>query len=257
MRVSVCSTSFNCAEAIEGHCRSVFSALTGLEYEYIIVDNRSRDGTFELLRDAALENPRLSPFQERCSRGKGRQRAVELASFETILSIDVDTIYRPELRIFLDSYADQFLPKGLALQAIYAGLYPRELWFRAGGMRDLNFAEDFDLWMRIWRLGRMRWTPVFMGENKKPIEERDANDVLSHRYSRHHRLSRVLRREIDFWRTREYARLDLASILKTDVVDIGLGELQSVWFDEGGARSARHSLSRVAHQVHAILTDRS
>src|SRR2546430_17604413 len=96
-----------------------------------------------------------------------------------------------------------------------------------------------------------------MGENKKRIEKRDKIDVPSPHYSRHHRLSRVLRREIDFWRTREYARLDLGSILKTDVVDIGLGELQSVWFDEGGGRSARHSLSRVAHQVHAIFTDRS
>src|SRR2546423_8986119 len=123
-------------------------------------------------------------------------------------------------------------------------------------MRELNFAEALDLWIRIWRLGRMRGTPVFMGENKKPIEERDANDVLSHRYSRHHRLSRVLRREIDFWRTREYARLDLGSILKTDVVDIGLGELQSVWFDEGGARSRRHSLRRVDPQGPANLTDK-
>ena len=159
MNLSVCSTSFNCVEAVEEHCRSIFRALGDIDYEYVVIDNHSDDGTYPRLHAISLENPRLKLLSRRCSRGRGRQYAVALASHDTILSVDVDTIYRPELRTFVEVYFKRFRSPGLAVQAIYAGLYPRELWFQAGGMRNLNFGEDFDLWMRIWAMGRMRWTP--------------------------------------------------------------------------------------------------
>jgi len=256
VNLSVCSTSFNCVEAVEEHCRSIFRALGDIDYEYVVIDNHSDDGTYPRLHAISLENPRLKLLSRRCSRGRGRQYAVALASHDTILSVDVDTIYRPELRTFVEVYFKRFRSPGLAVQAIYAGLYPRELWFQAGGMRNLNFGEDFDLWMRIWAMGRMRWTPVVMGENRKPATEQDTDDVVSRRYRRRQMVWRLVQREFDFLRLRGYRQLDLDAVLRSGLVDLGLGEMQPEWFGEGGPPSARSWILHMARNIHDILLDR-
>ena len=256
MNLSACSTSFNCVEAVEEHCRSIFCALGVMDYEYVVIDNRSDDGTYQRLHAISLENPRPKLLSRRCSRGRGRQYAVALASHDTIYSVDVDTVYRPELRSFVELYFKRFRPAGLAVQAVYAGLYPRELWFQAGGMHNLNFGEDFDLWMRIWHMGRMRWTPVVMGENRKPATEQDIGDVVSRRYRRRQRVWRLVRRELDFLCLRDYRQLDLDAVLRSGLVYLGLGEMQPAWFGEGELPSAHSWILHTARNIHDILADR-
>ncbi len=192
--LSVCTTSYNIAHAIERHFSSVCNALAGISFEYVVVDNRSSDGTAEILSRLAHSFPGFKVIARRCSRGIGRRLAASASKAPTILCVDADTVYRPSLGAFVRLYLKEFRSRDIALQAIYAGLYPRSLWFQVGGTRDLNYAEDLDLWMRIWELGRMKWTPVLMGENLKPSGVRDSEDVFYKRYSMLSRVSRVLRK---------------------------------------------------------------
>jgi|SRR3990172_4154759 len=253
--LSVCATSFNCADAVREHIDSVWKSLGGISFEYVIVDNRSSDGTMEILLELERSHEGLAVLSRRCSRGRGRQVAAEHASADTLLVVDVDTIYGPPLRSLVWRYLEEFRARRLALQGIYAGLYPRDLWFEVGGMRDLNFAEDFDLWMRLWEHGFMRWTPVVLGENRKLPSEQDGRDVLSRRYAPPTRVLRLFRRELDFWRLRRYSRLDLVEIWRANAVDLGLGEMRTRWFGEQPAWSLAGMLRRVRADLRAIFGD--
>jgi len=252
--LSVCTTSYNIAHAIERHFSSVCNALAGISFEYVVVDNRSSDGTAEILSRLAHSFPGFKVIARRCSRGIGRRLAASASKAPTILCVDADTVYRPSLGAFVRLYLKEFRSRDIALQAIYAGLYPRSLWFQVGGTRDLNYAEDLDLWMRIWELGRMKWTPVLMGENLKPSGVRDSEDVFYKRYSMLSRVSRVLRRETDMWRLRRYYKMDLEAIWRSSAVDLGIGMLQETWFGNRPSWSLRGTAQRIRRDFREILS---
>src|SRR5206468_3854631 len=69
MQTSICTTNYNCAHALERHLQSVFSQLSGLEFEYIVVDNHSRDGSWEILRKWASRQPAMRVLSRRSTMG--------------------------------------------------------------------------------------------------------------------------------------------------------------------------------------------
>ena len=251
--LAVCTTSYNCAQYLDQHFRSVFEALQGIEFEYVVVDNKSKDGTLEALRDLANKYPQIICDSRRCSRGAGRQVAASLSQAGTILAVDVDTVYSPILRAFVDAYFDSFAQGGLALQAIYAGLYPRGLWFGVGGMRDLNFGEDLDLWMRIWQHDRMRWYALPLGTNMKDAAHRDWQDFRSDRYGKWEKVTRLLRRELDLWKLRKYREMDLEAIRLARSVDLHLGPQVPRWFQDREPWNLSAVARRVRADLHALL----
>jgi len=97
--------------------------------------------------------------------GGGREIAFSLSHGGYVMVLDTDVVYSSLLRRFVDAYLH--LCRSLSIQAIFCGSFPREQWIRAGGRRSLNTNEDVDVWLRIHRLGTMRWFPVSLGENVK------------------------------------------------------------------------------------------
>lgn len=257
VQLSVCTTSYNCAEAVNAHVESIFHALSGLGFEYIIVDNRSSDGTYELLRKCEATWPNFRVLSRRCSRGLGRNLAVGVACSPTILCVDADTVYTSTLRGFVDRYLQRSREQTFAVQAIYAGLYPRDLWLEVGGMRNLNYADDLDLWMRIVGRGRMRWMPVVMGENRKPEGVSNRNDVFSRRYPLGERVFRLLEREVDFWRVRKYLGMDLEATWRNNAIDLGLGNAEMRWFGPPEPWSLVSVGRRLNQGVRTLLFGRS
>lgn len=253
LRISVCTTSYNCAQTLAQHIESIYNALGDIPFEYIVIDNRSTDGTPEELARAAAERRNMSLVSMRCSRGVGRQRAASLASAAAILMVDTDTVYYPTLRSLVTEFLANYEPRGIAIQAIYAGLYPRQLWFEVGGMRDLNYGEDLDLWMRIHAKGRIRWYPVDMGTNEKDPTHEGSQDVLSPRYDKVEKLFRLFRRELDIWRLRQYYQMDLESIRRANSVDLGLGEKRAKWFGPGPRATTWQTVRRLRSDIPRIL----
>jgi hypothetical protein len=134
--------------------------------------------------------------------------------------VDTDVVYSDLLRRLVDAYAKGYAH--LSVQTIFCGIFPREQWIRAGGRRSLNTNEDVDLWLRLDRLGVMRWYPIAVGENMKESPAWGQADYLSSRYTKAERLLRLVRREWDFLKTKPVQRVDLQAIAKEKTIDLEL-----------------------------------
>jgi len=227
LKFSVCTTNYNCAHALAAHLRSVYDNLHGLEFEYVVVDNKSRDGSWTILTSWAANHRNVTLISKRSTIGEGREIAFARSSGSHIVVLDTDVVYSSLLRRLVDAYF-QTCP-GLSVQAIYCGIFPRQTWVEAGGRRSLNTNEDVDLWLRVDRIGTMRWYPVSVGENRKEPSAWGQADYLSKRYNKTERLLRLLRREWDFLKTGPVQRTDLRSLAAVKTIDMGLAEPAIAW----------------------------
>lgn len=227
MRLSICTTNYNCAPFLPRHLDSVFRELNGLDFEYIVVDNKSTDGSWKILEDRSCRFSNLQPRRDRCTMGEGRQLAFLQSKGEYIMVVDTDVVYSNLLRRFADAYFDRF--SQLSVQAIFCGIFPRQQWESVGGRRSLNTNEDVDMWMRLWLLGCIRWYPVELGQHFKEPWAEGSSDFRSDRYPKREKLFRLLRREWDLMNTRRWARLDLPRIISDNTINVGIAQPPGSW----------------------------
>jgi glycosyltransferase involved in cell wall biosynthesis len=250
--LSFCTTNYNCAHVLERHLESIYSNFDEKSFEYIVVDNKSKDGSYQILQDFALKHRNMQVLSKKCTMGRGRQLAFLRSKGEFIVVVDTDTVYYPEARGFVDRYLEQY--SALAVQAVFLGIFPRSIWTAVGGRGNFNTGEDFEMWMRIWKTGKMKWYPVKMGTNVKEPDAKDSYDFLSSRYGRFEKFTRLLRREFDTIRLRKYERLDLVDVWKSNTVDLGLGKLEEGLFGTRGSPPLWKLPKQFAKSVWQILT---
>jgi glycosyltransferase involved in cell wall biosynthesis len=202
-KLSICTTNYNCAHALKQHLDSVYSQLDENMFEYIVVDNLSKDDSLTILKEYEQNHDNMKVLSQKCTMGRGRQIAFENSSGEFIMVIDTDTVYFPIFKDFVDMYFAQY--SQYSLQAILCGV-------------------------KIWRLEKMRWYPVFMGENLKDPGTQAGQDYMSKRYNRLEKIRRFVRREYDLLRLKEVLKIDLEKMYKANVVDLGLGDPVEIWF---------------------------
>ncbi|MEM3846191.1 MAG: glycosyltransferase [Candidatus Parvarchaeota archaeon] len=68
-----------------------------VEKSIYIIDNYSTDGTYEILKELSKKYPNIYIKREKCSRGKGRQLAIEIGKNKAddndlFMTFDLDTI---------------------------------------------------------------------------------------------------------------------------------------------------------------------
>lgn len=229
VQFSICTTNYNCAHVLEEHLKSVYDLMRRFDFEYLVVDSKSTDHSEEILRRWESTHPNMHVWVRRCTMGRGRQIAFEKSGGDYIIVLDTDVVYSPQLPQFLTRYLVE--TPVFAVQALYCGVFPRTVWRNVGGRRSLNTHEDLDMWVRIWRTGKMRWYPFALGQNVKEPHASGGLDFLSSRYSRTGRLRRVLRRHYDLWKTSGLSSLDLVDMYRHNQVDLGLGPPFDRWFD--------------------------
>jgi len=229
IKFSVCTTNYNCAHALRKHLDSVYSLFDDGDFEYIVVDNKSKDNSMEILKEYKKDHKNMLVLSQKCTMGRGRQIAFGHSKGRHIVVVDTDTIYYSKCKDFIEICLEQY--PNFAVQAIFCGVFPREIWERIGGRRDMNFKEDFDMWMRIWEMDKMKWYPVSMGENIKEGTASAGMDYLSSRYGKFEKFSRLIRREIDLFKTRRINKYDFSSAYRNNIIDLGLGE-EERWFGE-------------------------
>jgi len=251
VKLSICTTNYNCAHAIERHLVSIYHSLAGLDFEYIVVDNHSQDESRRLFEEWARSHPNMSVLVRRCTMGSGRQIAFEHSSGRTVMVVDTDVVYNELFRRFVDAYFANY--SHLSLQAVYCGLFPREQWLAAGGRRSLNTNEDVDLWVRIARLGSMRWYPIPLGDNLKDPDAWGRADHLSSRYTKSGRMIRLLRREWDLFKTRDIESIDLDALIRPQTIDLELGPKPGRWPQNRSRRSGVQHLLQFAREFKQTL----
>src|ERR1700733_1394153 len=100
---SICITHFNNAPTVRNSLESILSQLND-EFEVIVVDNKSTDGSYEILKEFA-DAGKIKLIQAKSSRGKGREIAFENSKGEYIVAnLDMDDIFKPRLRELLARY---------------------------------------------------------------------------------------------------------------------------------------------------------
>ncbi len=226
--LSICTTNYNCAHALKQHLDSVYSQLDEDLFEYIVVDNQSKDNSLQILKEYAKDHKNMRIISQKCSIGMGRQIGFLESSGEYIMIIDTDTVYHPKFKDFVDIYFRDY--SDYALQAILAAIYPRKIWEEVGGRRDLNVYEDVDMWVRIWKISKMKFYPVMMGDNVKDPSTQAGWDFLSTRYNKLEKIRRFIWKEFDLIKAREAKKSDLEKMFMENRVDLGLGEFEKTWF---------------------------
>ncbi len=95
--VSVITPAYNAAAFIAETIRSV-QQQTYTDWEMLVVDDASTDGTTDIIREFALHDKRIRLIQLQTNSGTGiaRDTATKLASGRYIAFLDADDLWRPE-----------------------------------------------------------------------------------------------------------------------------------------------------------------
>jgi len=133
-------TVLNSVDTVERSIRSVFRP----DADIVITDGGSRDGTYERLLEISKDYNLRVYRAPGSSRGLGRQLAlVRCPENSYTAQFDLDDEYNVYWHRSIDWGMATGSPRPLP------GLYNREYLLSRGGWRDLNYAEDNELWARV------------------------------------------------------------------------------------------------------------
>ena len=96
-RVSICIPTYN-GRAFLRQCLDSALAQTIADFEVVVLDDASRDGTAEIAEEYALQNPRVRFYRNRENLGsvQNRNRCIELARGEWIKPLFQDNYLEPD-----------------------------------------------------------------------------------------------------------------------------------------------------------------
>lgn len=163
--ISIYGTVFNNANIIKKSLNSVISKLPDFNenFEMVIVDNYSTDGTYEILKEYQKKHPNITIIQEKCTRGKGRQIAFNNTKGKYVLTIDFDTVYLEPFKNIVYNY------NKIKRNEIYPMLMmKRETMKFIGNWKDLNYDEDMEILANAISKGiKVYSIPCALAENEK------------------------------------------------------------------------------------------
>lgn len=108
MDLSIIIVPYKCKDQLDITLAAVYASKTSYTYEVFIIDNDSRDGTVEMVRQKYLSRPELAAkttLLENTNEGFGRanNRGLKLAKGDYILLLNPDTKVAPEnFQVMLD-----------------------------------------------------------------------------------------------------------------------------------------------------------
>lgn len=161
-RYTIAVCVFEMAETIE---RSLDSMLEQVDeqYEVLVVDGGSQDGTVEVLEELEANDERLRvhslhPDPNR-HLGADRQRAIEEANGEYVLvQLDADDVYEPVIQDFVSIYheLERVRDGPFFLSGHGLNVAPKSLLLEIP-YRNLKTGEDRDLWRRLYAADSIEW----------------------------------------------------------------------------------------------------
>lgn len=166
----------------------------------MIVDSLSTDGSREIL-DQYAKAGLVKLLGKKCSRGRGRQAALEYSSGNYIIAnLDMDDIFNAKLCELLDFY--HLKCEGNLLRATKdddpdrwaqnVTIAPRKLLFELGGWPDLQLFEDWYLWARAAKERKYSWTVFPLATNETAHPERNSSaGKIRFRYLRYREAMRL------------------------------------------------------------------
>jgi glycosyltransferase involved in cell wall biosynthesis len=198
---SICITHFNNAPTVRQSLESILSQIDD-RFEVIVVDNKSYDGSYEILKQFA-DAGAIRLVQAKSGRGKGREIAFEKSIGKYIIAnLDMDDVFKPRLIELLTRYHTVAEGNLLWVHSRMKGgfwggesitIAPRELIRELGGWRDLQTFEDLELCSRAARHGRYCVGEFALLDATNPHRERTRTWVgrMKWRYVRYREILRI------------------------------------------------------------------
>ncbi len=159
--ISVYGTVFNNAYILRESLNSLMNSLEykNIDYEIVVVDNYSTDGTWNILKEFKEKYPRkIKIFRSRSSRGKGRDIALKYTNGDLVFYVDFDCVFDKLLGILVDK-----LRRIISRNEIWNnGFTHRDTMINIiGGWKDLNFGEDWEMYARAITRGiKSKWVTI-------------------------------------------------------------------------------------------------
>jgi len=194
MKYSICITHYNNFPTIRQSLDSILTQVDE-EYEVVVVDNFSTDGSFEVLKEYA-DNGLVKLSRVRCSRGRGRQIAFEESTGDYVVGhLDLDDTFKPRLGELLKEYHRAAEGKLLWVSSKVEGAFwggesiligPRGVIDALGGWNDLQVYEDWELCRRAASKDLYRWGDFQLLEESNAHPERNSGRLgrLRWKYTR-------------------------------------------------------------------------
>ena len=110
MDVSIIIVNYNTRELISNCIRSIFEKTTDIDYEIIVVDNASNDGSQQMITDK-FPKVKLIEFTENIGFGRANNRGVKIAKGKYLFFLNSDTELKNNSVKFFFDFMEQYNTK--------------------------------------------------------------------------------------------------------------------------------------------------
>ncbi|MGA2968106.1 MAG: glycosyltransferase family 2 protein [Candidatus Levyibacteriota bacterium] len=114
MDLSIIIVSYNTKEFLNGCLESIYQTTKNINFEVIVVDNASSDGTVKALRKLKNENLNLIENKKNLGFSKANNLGVKKASGRYLLFLNPDIVVHPETLQGMVQFMDQHQDSGAA-----------------------------------------------------------------------------------------------------------------------------------------------
>jgi len=208
-KISINILTKNRAELLQKALTSV-AEQTFNDFEVVVVDDGSTDGTREVLKDLKIENLKIIYHSQSIGISASRQEALEKSAGEYVAVLDDDDEWTDPDKLkrqvgFLDTHPEFVLVGGLINLKIEGlkdskiirrpeidtqirrtmllrnnfftstVMFRKEAALKAGGFikDNIDLAEDYDLWLRMGKIGKMYNFPLVFTSYRLPSYNKD------------------------------------------------------------------------------------
>ena len=159
-KVSIVMTAFNSGGVVRKSLNSLLELDYPSDYEIIVINNGSKDGTKDLLEKEFSKNKkiRLIHFKENQGVCKGRNAGIKIAKFEILVNMDHDCIAS---KSWLKGLMGGFDSPNVGVVTSYGGFGGTSTAFRTAALKKLGgydedyfyFREDTDIAFKFIEAG--------------------------------------------------------------------------------------------------------
>lgn len=179
-KISIYATTYNNVNVIKNSILSIISQFNNFldGFEFVVVDNYSTDGTYEILTEFSKNYKNFRVIQSKCTRGGGRALAYANTSGKYVFTVDLDTIYNDVLsKLVLTSL------KNYKENTLVWFFCSRSTMDKIGPWMDSNSGEIFEFWARAISKGiKVFLLPVLFMQNEiiKNRERRYSKNTINY-----------------------------------------------------------------------------
>ncbi len=188
MKYSYCTTVYNTKSTINEFLNSIANLLDE-ESELVVVDGQSKDGTYEEIINFSEMHPNVHPIRMRCSRGLGREIAIESSTGTVIIMLDADEIHL-KIKGYIEKFEQDHQGKivhfgtkeKVSGSSIGCTIGLKSTFIELGGYPDLNYSEDSYLYKVAQKFGKFT-SEVILPEDAIPLLVNDLDSTTERRYT--------------------------------------------------------------------------